>query len=35
MSNKVVHAIYNDDDILLAAVHKTKAAHYHIEEVYT
>ncbi|MBC5835210.1 DUF3341 domain-containing protein [Flavobacterium sp. F372] len=35
MSNKVVHAIYNDDDVLLAAVHKTKAAHYHIEEIYT
>lgn len=35
MSNKVVHAIYNDDDILLAAVHKTKAAHHHIEEIYT
>lgn len=35
MSNKVVHAIYNDDDILLDAVKKTKAAHHHIEEVYT
>jgi hypothetical protein len=35
MSNKVVHAIYNDDDVLLNAVHKTTAAHYHIEEVYT
>ena len=35
MSNKVVHAIYNDDDILLDAVQKTKAAHYHIEEIYT
>ena len=35
MSNKVVHAIYNDDDILLAEVHKTKTEHYHIEEVYT
>ncbi|SEQ13191.1 DUF3341 domain-containing protein [Flavobacterium urocaniciphilum] len=35
MSNKVVHAIYNDDDILLDAVKKTKAAHHHIEEIYT
>lgn len=35
MSNKVVHAIYNDDDILLDAVKKTRAAHHHIEEVYT
>ena len=35
MSNKVVHAIYNDDDILLDAVKKTIAAHHHIEEVYT
>lgn len=35
MSNKVIHAIYNDDDILLDAVKKTKAAHHHIEEVYT
>nr|WP_298659666.1 DUF3341 domain-containing protein [uncultured Flavobacterium sp.] len=35
MSNKVIHAIYNDDDVLLDAVKKTKAAHHHIEEVYT
>jgi hypothetical protein len=32
MSNKVVYAIYNDDDILMDAV-KTRAAHHHIEEV--
>jgi hypothetical protein len=32
MSNKVVYAIYNDDDILMDAV-KTRAAH-HIEEVF-
>jgi len=35
MSTKVIHAIYNDDDVLLDAVKKTKAAHHHIEEVYT
>lgn len=34
-SNKVIHAIYNDDDVLMDAVHKTRAAHYHIEEVFT
>jgi hypothetical protein len=34
MSNKVVHAIYNDDDVLMDAVKKTRASHYHIEEVY-
>jgi len=35
MSTKVIHAIYNDDDVLLHAVAETKAAHHHIEEVYT
>jgi hypothetical protein len=34
MSNKVIHAIYNDDDILMDAV-KARAAHHHIEEVFT
>ena len=34
-SNKVIHAIYNDDDILLSAVRQTRIAHHHIEEVYT
>jgi hypothetical protein len=33
MSNKVIYAIYNDDDILMDAVKKTRAAHHHIEEV--
>jgi hypothetical protein len=33
MSNKVIY-IYNDDDILMDAV-KTRAAHHHIEEVFT
>ena len=35
MASKVIHALYNDDDILMDAVKKTRAAHYHIEEVYT
>lgn len=35
MSNKVIHVLYNDDDILMDAVRKTRAAHHHIEEVYT
>ena len=35
MSTKVIHAIYNDDDVLMDAVKSTRAAHHHIEEVYT
>jgi len=35
MSTKVIHALYNDDDILMDAVKTTRAAHHHIEEVYT
>ena len=35
MSNKVIHAIYNDDDILMDAVMQTRKAHHHIEEIYT
>ncbi|WP_159801030.1 DUF3341 domain-containing protein [Flavobacterium sp. MK4S-17] len=35
MTNKVIHVLYNDDDILMDAVKKTRAAHHHIEEVYT
>jgi hypothetical protein len=34
-SNKVIHAIYNDDDILMDAVMQTRKAHHHIEEIYT
>ena len=34
-SSKVIHAIYNDDDILMSAVKKVKAEKHHIEEVYT
>ena len=35
MSKKVVHAIYNDDDVLMDAVKKVRAANLKIEEVYT
>jgi len=33
--SKVIHALYTDDDILMAAVKKVKAAKHHIGEVYT
>ena len=35
MASKVIHAIYNDDDILMHAVKDVRAERYHIEEVYT
>jgi hypothetical protein len=35
MNNKVVQAMYNDDDILMDAVKEVRAAKYHIEEIYT
>lgn len=35
MSSKVISALYDDDDVLMAAVKDVRAAHYHIEEVYT
>lgn len=34
-TSKVIHAIYTDDDVLMAAVKKVKSERYHIEEVYT
>ncbi len=34
-SSKVIHAIYTDDDILMAAVKTVKAERFHIEEIYT
>jgi Protein of unknown function (DUF3341) len=34
MSNKVIYAIYNDDDVLMDAVKQTRAAKHHIEEVF-
>lgn len=35
MSSKVIHALYDDDDVLLKAVKDVRAAHHHIEEIYT
>jgi len=35
MSNKVIQAIFDDDDVLVAAVKTIKSAGYHIEEVFT
>lgn len=35
MSSKVIHALYDDDDVLLNAVKEVRAADHHIEEVYT
>ena len=35
MSSKVIHALYDDDDMLLKAVRSIRAEKYHIEEVYT
>lgn len=35
MSNKVIHALYDDDDVLLKAVKDVRDAHHHIEEVFT
>jgi len=34
MSNKVIHAFYTDDDILMDAVKKVKSENHHIEEVF-
>ncbi|MEM1002020.1 MAG: DUF3341 domain-containing protein [Bacteroidota bacterium] len=34
-TSKVIHAIYNDDDVLMSAVKKVKAHKHHIEEIYT
>src|SRR6056300_538990 len=34
MANKVIQALYNDDDVLMLAVKKVKAAKHHIEEVF-
>ena len=35
MSSKVLHALYDDDDVLLKAVKDVREAHHHIEEVFT
>ncbi len=34
-ASKVIHAIYTDDDVLIAAVKKVKQEKHHIEEIYT
>ncbi|MFS4418718.1 DUF3341 domain-containing protein [Maribacter sp. 2307ULW6-5] len=34
MASRVIQAFYNDDDVLMHAVKKVKAAKYHIEEVF-
>jgi hypothetical protein len=34
-TSRVVQAIYNDDDVLMAAVKAVKSQHHHIEEIYT
>lgn len=34
-ASKVIHAIYADDDVLMNAVKKVRAAKHHIEEIYT
>lgn len=34
-TNRVIYAIYNDDDVLMDAVHKARAAHHHIDEIFT
>ena len=34
-SNKVIHALYNDDDVLLSAVKKIRESKIDIEEIYT
>ncbi len=35
MSTKIIHALYNDDDVLMAAVKKVRQAKHSIKEVYT
>ena len=34
-SNQVIHALYDDDDVLLSAVKSIRKKKHHIEEVYT
>ena len=34
-TNKVIHALYNDDDVLMDAVKTVKESNHHIEEVFT
>ena len=34
-SSKVIHALYNDDDVLMSAVKAVKAEKHYIKEIYT
>ena len=34
MASKLIHAFYDDDDVLMLAVKQIRAAEHHIEEVY-
>ncbi len=34
-TSKVIHALYNDDDVLMDAVKTVKGGNHHIEEVFT
>lgn len=35
MASKIIQVFYDDDDVLMHAVKKVKAAKHHIEEIYT
>ena len=35
MSNQFIHALYDDDDVLLNAVKEIREHKHHIEEIYT
>ena len=35
MNDKIVHALYDDDDVLLSAIRIIRSEKHHIEEVYT
>ena len=35
MNDKIVHALYDDDDVLLSAIKTIRSEKHHIEEVYT
>ena len=35
MNDKIVHALYDDDDVLLGAIKTIRSEKHHIEEVYT
>ena len=34
-SNRLIHALYDDDDTLLTAIGEIRSEKFHIEEVYT